>query len=208
MGGGVSGQVALRGTPATGGDDAQLQRLSVAPGVAPWVGARVGIPGSNEAGLAYTGRTIRADARHAFSLGAPTLSIGLGASAVVARRIAGGDDDDGSSVYGGGFDVPLLLGLKSRGDLYSFWFGPRAGLELLSGRVATAVNGEAPKLVDATGRHIFAGFLAGLRVGFRHVFVAIEVNGAYHRADGKFDGAPVGLYQFTVTPSGALEVTF
>src|SRR6185369_12120360 len=71
VGAGLSGQIALRVLPSVTAGEAELQRLTVAPGVAPWAGARVGIAGSNEAGLAYTGRSIRLDGRYAFSLGAP-----------------------------------------------------------------------------------------------------------------------------------------
>ena len=206
-GAGLSGQIALRDLPSLSEREGHLQRLSVAPGVAPWVGARVGLPSSNEAGLAYTGRSIRLDARHAFTLGATTLSVGLGASAIVARRV--GEATDGSSAYGGGFDIPILLGLASKGDLYAFWIGPRAGLELLSGRLAVGTGtGAAVTEVEATGRHVFAGLVSGIRVGFRHVYVAVEVNAAYHRSDGTFGGKPAGFDQLTITPSGALQISF
>lgn len=217
-GAGLSGQIALlapaAASPATNAanaakNGAQLEAIAVAPAVAPWVGARIGIQDDNEGGLAYSGRSIRIDGRHAFSLGgAPlplTLSIGLGASAVTARRL--GEPSDGSSVYGGGIDMPVLFGWKSTSDLYSIWLGPRAGIELLKGRLLEdSQNPES--LVDVTGRHIFAGFVAGVRVGFRHVHVALELSGAYHRADGSLAGAAVGLNQFTLTPAGALLTTF
>ena len=61
------------------------------PGISPWVSARVGLPHANEAGLTYTGRSLRLDGRHAFSLGgAWALSLGLGASAVAGFVIGGG----------------------------------------------------------------------------------------------------------------------
>jgi hypothetical protein len=207
-GAGLSGQLPLRkvavstSSPTLGGP---LQTLTVAPGVAPWVGARIGIPGSNEGGLTYSGRAIRLDGRHAFSLGAPTLSAGLGVSALMARRP--GEGNDPSSVYGIGFDLPLLLGFKSRSDLYSLWFGPRGGVELFSGRIAVGTD-KAAAPADVSGRHVHVGFLAGVRVGFRRVYVALEVDGSYHRADGTFSGSQASLSQFSITPSGALQLAF
>jgi hypothetical protein len=204
-GAGLSGQIALRSFPALKGvaTPVKLQQLTAAPGVAPWVSARIGIQGENEAGLTYTGRSLRLDGRHAFSLGAPTLSVGLGASALSAQRP--GEGADGSSVFGGGFDVPILFGARSASDLYSIWVGPRAGMEFLSGRVA--IDGMSP-LSNVTARHIFAGVLAGLKVGFRHVHAAIELDFTYHRADGVFAGAKVGLSQLALTPGGALLLSF
>ena len=96
-----------------------------------------------------------------------------------------------------------LLGLKSRGDLYSLWFGPRVGVEILSGRLQM---GES--LVDASARHFWGGLVAGMRVGFRHVHVAIELDVAYHRADGTFKGASASAEQLTLTPGGALVLSF
>jgi hypothetical protein len=204
-GAGLSGQIVLRPPPAANGvpTPAKLQQITAAPGVAPWVGARIGIRGDNEGGLTYTGRSVRLDGRHAFSLGTPTLSVGLGASALAAQRPGGGGD--GSSVFGGGFDVPILFGAKSASDLYSIWVGPRAGMEFLSGRVA--INSMSP-LSSVTARHIFAGVLAGIKVGFRHVHAAIELDFAYHRADGTFADGKVGLSQLTLTPGGALLLSF
>jgi hypothetical protein len=218
VGAGVSGQLALKPLPPESQANAQhvgsLQNLSVAPGVAPWVSGRVGIVGGNEAGLTYAGRELRLDARHAFSLGKVTLSAGLGASAVIARRP--GDGADGSGVFGGGADVPLLIGVKSTNDIYALWFGPRAGFEIISGRLQLAEA--ASSLFDISARHFYGGLVAGMRVGFRHVHAAIELNAAYHRADGSFKttgppGSPgtstsTSVQQITLTPAGALEISF
>jgi len=167
------------------------------------VGGRIGIQGDNEGGLTYTGRSLRLDGRHAFRLGGAALSLGLGASALAAMRP--GEDKAGSSVYGGGFDLPILFGARSASDLYSLWIGPRAGIEFLSGRV---VLPGTDTLTAVSGRHVSAGLVAGLKVGFRHVHAAIELDFAYHRADGTFAGAKVGLNQLSLTPGGALLLSF
>ncbi|AUX26648.1 hypothetical protein SOCEGT47_072180 [Sorangium cellulosum] len=196
------------GDPAEGAAERTLSELTAAPGVAPWVSARVGIDGDNEAGLTYTGRSVRLDGRHAFSLGKPTLSIGLGASALFASEPGA----DGSGVQGAGLDVPVLLGFQSDADLYAVWFGPRLGLELLGGEVrlpaADASTATRGPLVDASGRHLALGFVLGVRAGFRHVHVALEATATYHHARGELGGAPVAIDQGTIVPGGGLTVSF
>lgn len=197
VGAGLSGALNLSAAsdPVSGG---KLAELAAAPGIAPWVSGRFGIAGDNEAGLTYTGRSLRVDARHAFPLGtAAALSVGLGGSLISPLRPA--DDDGGSSVFGGGVDVPVLFGVHSKSDLYAFWIGPRGGFESMSGDVA---------LSRVSARHFFGGFVVGVRGGFRHVHVALELDGAYHRADGTLVGAPTGVSLFTLAPSGALLFSF
>jgi hypothetical protein len=211
IGAGMSGQFALvPRSPAPQGDKSasRLEELTVAAGVAPWVAGRVGIDGDNEAGLTYTARTVRIDARHAFALGVPTLSIGLGASAILADRPESGT---GSSVYGGGADLPILLGITSKSDVYSLWIGPRAGVELLSGRLDTTELTSAPvqqELIDARARHFYVGGVLGMRVGFRHVHVGLELGAAYHHASATFGDASLSINQATLTPAGALLISF
>ncbi|WP_438016447.1 hypothetical protein WMF18_37390 [Sorangium sp. So ce315] len=221
LGGGVSGEMLIAGAvaappdagasagPAATEDAARrkLSEIAVAPGVAPWVSGRVGIEGDNEAGLTYTGRALRLDGRHAFSLGEATaLSVGLGASAL----FAGGPGSEGSDVHGAGIDVPVLLGFRSDADLYALWFGPRLGLELLGGEVRLPAAGAATPgpLVDASGQHLRVGFVLGVRGGFRHVHVAVEATATYHHAAGEIAGAPVSIDQGTIVPGGGLTVTF
>lgn len=214
-GGGLSGQLALQPLRPTAAPSSKtqpsLQDLAVAPGVAPWVSGRVGVIGSNEGGLTYSGRAIRLDARHAFRLGKRSaLSVGLGANALLARRPAGAD---ASGVYGGGADVPVLIGARSASDIYAFWFGPRGGFEILAGRLQL---GDALSVFDVQAKHFYGGLTAGMRVGFRHVHLAVELNAAYHHADGTFrpSAMPTALptstnvQQISLTPAGALEITF
>jgi hypothetical protein len=216
LGAGLTGQVALRSTAPTDASPtsseasrtASLETLSVAPGVAPWVGGRVGITGDNEAGLTYSGRAIRIDGRHAWNLGAPTLSVGLGATAILAQRP--GQDPDRGSVYGGGLDLPVLIGVKSKNDLYALWFGPRGGFETMSGELAAppdpAVTG--PAFDDVSAQHYYVGLVLGLRAGFRHIHVAIELDGAFHYATGTLGTEELSLSQVTLAPGGALVISF
>jgi hypothetical protein len=222
VGAGVSGQVALLPLSAPAGASTQnptsLQNLTVSPGVAPWAAGRIGFEGSNEAGLTYSGRTLRLDGRHAFLLGKGNvaISVGLGASALMAERPG---SDQASGVFGGGADLPVLLGIRSTSDLYAFWFGPRGGFEILSGRTQITDSSAMPTLYDVSGKHFYAGLTLGARVGFRHVHLALEVNAAYHYADGSFQTSAVGMtpagpsasssvQQLSITPAGALVVNF
>jgi hypothetical protein len=223
VGAGVSGQLALAHLPADKlpldqQNRGTLQNLTVSPGVAPWGAGRVGIVGSNEAGLTYSGRSIRVDARHAFALGKAALSIGLGASGLLPQAPSNGN---ARGVWGGGADVPVLIGIRSTSDIVAFWFGPRGGFEIMTGQVQLSDFAGNTPLFDVDGKHFYVGLTAGIRVGFRHVHLAIELNGAYHAADGSFrPTSPAGVgvapapsssssvQQLSLTPAGALEVTF
>jgi hypothetical protein len=222
-GAGLSGQLALLPLSTAAGaaqNQASLQNLAVDPGVAPWAAGRIGFEGSNEGGLTYSGRTLRLDGRHAFLFGSDNraaISVGLGVSALMAERPGG--SDQASGVFGGGADLPVLIGIRSTGDLYAFWFGPRAGFEILSGRTQLTDSSGTATLYDVSGKHFYAGLTAGAWVGFRHVHLALELNAAYHYADGSFETSPVGttpagsptsssVQQIALTPAGAVVVNF
>lgn len=217
LGAGLTGQMALRSTTPPPGvfkspqeaRTATLESLSVAPGVAPWVSGRIGIQGDNEAGLTYSGRAIRIDGRHAWTLGAPTtLSVGLGATAILAQRP--GQDPDRGSVYGGGLDLPVLFGVRSKNDLYAVWFGPRGGFETMSGELAAPPDpsGTEPPFDDVSAQHYYVGLVFGLRAGFRHIHVALELDGAFHYATGTLGTEELSLSQVTLAPGGALVISF
>lgn len=207
-GAGLSGQVVLQDLPSAVGTDqanleTQLQNTTIAPAVAPWVSARVGVTGSNEVGLAYSGRSIRLDGRHSFQLNKKNslaLSAGLGGELLLIGRPRPGGQEP-QSLLGGGFDVPVLFGWRSTAGLYSAWIGPRPGFTLVQGVLAdgTAFSAQDGRL----------GFVAGLSVGFRQVHVAMELGGAFHFVDATVDKTQkVEFNQFTLTPAGGLVLTF
>lgn len=204
FGGGVSGRFALRSPPGSAGAtptvEERFHEVTVAPGIAPWVAGRVGIEGANEAGLTYTGRTARIDARHAFA-GSPTVSVGLGAHLVLFELKERWRHRN--PVLGGGADVPILVGWKSQNDIYALWVGPRAGFEMLDGTVFLL---DDP--IGVSGQHVFVGALAGLRAGFRHVHVVMELDAAYHRVGGTVAGVDTTLHLASLTPAGAVVVNF
>ncbi len=214
VGAGATGTIGTLSATVTSDSDRSepvLEDFAIAPGVAPWVSGRVGIPGENEAGVTYSGRAMRADIRHAFPVGDLHLSLGVGGSAVLPRERGGGDDL--GSVYGGGGDVPVLLGWVSDAELYSVWFGPRAGFEILGGSIVESEflpAGRPDVKVPFSGKHFFGGGLLGAKVGFRMFHVAIELDVSYHVADGTFGEGSLteaSVGQLVVSPAGALQLT-
>jgi len=214
MGAGVAGHVAALDAAQVSGDDTSepvLEDYAIAPGVAPWAAARIGIDGNNEAGITYAGRAFRLDIRHAFEIAPLHLSLGVGASALIPRPRGGGDDL--GSAYGAGVDVPILLGWVSDAELYSVWFGPRGGFEYLRGDVieSEVLNGGSDDTyLPFEGTHGSIGGLLGMKVGFRTFHVGLELNVAYHFVNGTFGDSPVqesSFGQLTVSPGGALLLT-
>lgn len=209
VGAGFSGRVAIAPSALSPEDtrDRALEEGAVAPGLAPWVGGRVGIGGDWEGGVTYTGRSARADIRHAFVFDDLALSVGLGASGLLPKR----DDDLRLRVGGFGFDVPVLFGWRSDADLYSLWIGPRGGAEYLNGQQEIGADPLEPDrflLDDVSGWHAFAGGVLGMRIGFRYVFAVLEVDGAMHWAGGSIGDEDVSVSQFAVEPGGAIVVKF
>ncbi len=177
-----------------------IAHVLFAPGLAPWVGARAGIGYDTEAGLTYTGRSARVDARHAFEWEAIAVSAGLGLSGVLSRRGFGGEDDptargqaipglDASGVSGWGADVPILVGWRSDPALMQIWGGVRGGYERVLGDVILRVDPD-PSLEQTASfdasRWYGAG-LIGLMVSIDPVWVAVELSTAFGRAEGELD---------------------
>lgn len=192
-----------------------LVAANVAPGLAPFVAARVGVGGSFEGGLSYTGRSVRADMRRSFDAKNWSLSLGLGASAALYGRQAGSDlpKVDLQSLHGYGLDLPVLGGWQSDGGLYMVWLGARAGFER---DVIEAVSTEpkevnpttlyGPPRLDAT--RWYAGPVIGAATGFRHVHVALELGATYNSVSGSYAGTNVSVSGLALTPATALWWTF
>jgi hypothetical protein len=176
---------------------------ALAPRVAPWVNARVGFGGQSEAGLTYSGRAVRLDARRAFEDGAVALSVGAGASAVL-RGTDGQRETTGTSStwgpWGYGFDLPVVAGWRSAAGVVSVWGGVRGGFEKL-----TADNSSA---IELDLRRWYGGAIAGFGLGFRHVQAALELDAYYQGVSGSFAGDEVRLQGVTLTPGAGLIFTF
>ena len=187
-----------------------LVAASVAPGLAPYVGARVGIGFESEGGLAYTGRAARVDVRHAFTLSDRwTLSVGVGGSGALYDHTSGQvlPNVALNDLTGWGADVPVLLGYSSEGDLYSLWFGPRAGWEHVTIQLATSEPGSTPlgaPPIPLAATRFWGGAVLGAAVGFRHVHVAVELDASYANVTGSYGGTSAQVAGVTLAPASAL----
>jgi hypothetical protein len=187
-----------------------LVAASVAPGIAPLIGARVGLEHHLEGGLAYTGRGARADARYGFNFSrGGSLSVGLVGSAA----FYGHQDTttlpnvDLGQLHGWGVDVPLVLGWESEAGLYMAWVGVRGGWE---GVDISEVRSEPKDVtigvppIGLSAARLWAGGLIGVATGFRHVHVAMELDVAYQHVSGTYNATGVSVDGLTLTPGSAL----
>jgi hypothetical protein len=177
--------------------EAAMIEASAAPGVAPWVGARVGVGATSEAGLVYSGRALRLDGRHAFESREVALSLGAGLSAVFAE---GRDDPP----FGFGLDVPVLVGYRSDASLVQAWVGLRGGYESISGSLDPDELGRFERH-EFDAQRLYGGGLFGLAVGVHPLRVAVELGLSYFEVSGSTPASPETKAQgLALTPAGAL----
>jgi hypothetical protein len=195
------------------------------PGISPWISARVGLPSATEAGLTYTGRSLRLDGRHVLALGSEwALSLGLGASAVLlhpdASTPASAPTDGtaasaefGLDANGWGGDLPVLVGYQPIDGFVDVWMGARTGFEHVSGELRASENDPASPRFDASGNRLWAGALAGVSLGVPPIWLRFELAGTFHRLTGKLtspDGQPplsfgeLDTTGWSLAPSGAI----
>jgi hypothetical protein len=203
-----------------------IARFATAPGVAPFVAARAGLGRHNEAGLTYSGRSVRLDARHAFEWPSFALSLGAAGSAVLARP---GDEperhvgdqpgaDTGlltaslTSVGGYGFELPLVFGYRSDADVVRAWVGARLGMEHDGYDVSLLERPDTALATTGQATRIWGGGLFGFSVGFDPIEVRAELDAAYERAHGKLrlmDGdLAVDVAGWSLTPGMAISAKF
>lgn len=176
-----------------------LTRALLAPGLSPWVAARVGLPWRAEAGLTYTGRSLRLDGRHVLPLGeAWALSLGLGASALLLAPDSSELADDGSpaeapelEASGWGADIPVIIGYEAVNGFLDVWAGARAGFERLEGHVLSPGTDPTARRIDAEGQHWWGGALAGFSLGVPPLWLRFELAVASHRVTGQLTGETV-----------------
>jgi hypothetical protein len=193
-----------------------LIAAALAPGLAPYVSARGGIGAQFEAGIIYSGRAARVDARRSWNWDDVSLSLGIGFSYIFYGN--GGDSSalpyvDLNSIHGYGGDIPILIGWQSSARLFMAWAGVRGGWEnaTISALSSTpqASAGAAPNTqVELTGTRFYAGGLAGIAAGFRHIHVALEVDASYETVSGNYVSTPVTVSGLTLAPGGALWIDF
>jgi len=205
-----------------------IARFAVAPGLAPFVAARVGLGRHNEAGLAYTGRGVRLDVRHAFEWPSFALSFGAAGSAALARpgnepeRHIGDADEPGAdtglrtakltSVRGYGFELPLVFGYRSDADVVRAWVGARLGLEHDGFDVTLVERPDTALATTGQATRFWGGGLVGFSVGLNPIEVRAELDAAYERAHGNLqllDGAlSAEVAGWSLTPAMAISAKF
>lgn len=203
-----------------------LSRLAVAPGVAPFVAARVGLGHHNEAGLSYTGRAFRIDGRHAFEWPKLALSVGAMATGALARpnkqppndvRDEPGADPGLSdvtiaSLNGYGLEVPVLFGYRSDADVVKLWTGLRAGFERDSANVSLVVAPDTQLASRAGATRWWGGGLVGFSVGLAPLEVRVEIDAAYESVHGYLEtqaGERSGdVAGWSLTPAMAISAKF
>jgi hypothetical protein len=204
-----------------------LTQALIGPGISPWVSARVGLPHSLEAGLTYTGRSLRLDGRHVIPWGDEwALSVGLGASVVLLDPDSTGLDEPpeanpdtaaefGLDASGWGGDLPVVVGYRF-GNFAELWFGVRTGFEHISGQLLSNIDDPASPRYDASGNRFWGGALTGFALGIPPVWLRFELAGTYHHITGSVSDPasslpPLGEVEasaWTLAPGGAIVGKF
>jgi hypothetical protein len=200
-----------------------LSRIAVAPGVAPFAAARVGLGHHNEAGISYTGRSFRVDGRHAFEWPTLALSVGASATGALARPGDGPERQVGdmpkaggglrtlnvTSLTGYGLELPLLFGYRSSADVVKLWTGLRAGFERDSANLRLVVSPDTALATSGNATRLWGGGLVGFSVGLAPIEVRVELDAAYQTvhgslltADGKLSADVAG---WSLTPAMAIS---
>jgi len=202
------------GVPSQPGTDptytkGALVAASIGPGLAPLGAARVGVGAQVEGGIIYTGRALRLDVRRSFDLSSHwALSVGAGGSAALYGHQNGVllPNVDLGELHGWGADVPVIVGFESEGGLYMAWAGARGGWEHVDvsevSSQSTVTLGPAP--ISLSGTRFWGGGLLGFAVGFRHIYVAVELDASYANVSGDYNDAHAQVSGITLAPSSAL----
>lgn len=190
-----------------------LVAAAVAPGLAPFVAARVGTGQRYEGGISYSGRGARIDMRRSYDRDAFSLSIGVGGSFLFYGRQFGDPlpNVDLGQLRGYGLDVPILAGWESAAGIYQLWIGVRGGgehvsIEELRSEPKSPGLGTPPISLSATRYH--AGGLVGFAIGFRHVHIALELDVAYQHLDGSYNSTQASVDGVALVPASAIWWTF
>ncbi|HKO50073.1 MAG TPA: hypothetical protein VJV79_20220 [Polyangiaceae bacterium] len=197
------------GTPPEKAARGALVRLAEGPAVAAFAAARIGIPGTNEAGLSYSGHALRGDLRHAFEWGHSALSAGLGLTGHFGQSTAHlPPGADLSGTRGVGVDLPLLLGYRSDADLISVWGGLRGSFDRWSGTVSL----DSTPAYELEASRMALGPIVGLSLGLPPFWVSAELELDYAHVAGSLDRPGLRhdaqLSGWSARPAGALVAKF
>jgi hypothetical protein len=200
-----------------------LTRFAVAPGVAPFAAARVGLGQHNEAGLSYLGRGLRLDGRHAFEWPSVALSVGLAGTGVLsragdkpARGVEGQDfglrSVDVTSLSGYGFELPVVVGYRSSADVVLLWAGLRAGVERDAFDLVLVVTPDEQLGTSGSATRYWAGGLIGFAIGLKPIQVRVELDAAYESVHGNLvtggGELTADVAGLSLTPAMAISAKF
>jgi hypothetical protein len=191
--------------------DGAVALASLAPAVAPFVAARVGVGQRFEAGLAYTGRAFRADVRRSFDSKHTSFSVGLAGSTVV---LSGSNEQtlrgaNFAGLRGYGVEAPVLLGWHSDADVYWAWAGARVGYETVRVEpLSSEPRAASADAITLVASRFYAGPVAGLAVGLRRLHVGFELAGAFNAVNGRMGQRSGSFTAFSLTPATSLLWTF
>ncbi len=207
-----------------------VAQTTAAPGLAPWIGARGGLGRGYELGLVSSGRTLRADGRHAFAADSTALSLGLGVSSQLGAPgdelgVAGAIDDvEARGLVSLAVEVPVLVGYRSSANVVSLWAGLRPGLEAMRLELELGSVDGVARETTVHARRLWVDGVLGAMVGVRPLWVAVELDVGRTWGSGRWDplapasgGAaaaaleggesdPIGA--FTLTPAAVLVGRF
>lgn len=202
-----------------------FQNAQVAPGLAPWVGASVGLGSGNDGGLTYTGRSLRIGFRHVFDWDRYGLSAGLGLSSIATRSGAATADASGEGLSSGGVDwsarglgadLPVVFGWAARAEVVALWVGARVGFESLYGELPFASGGLESE-AEADLQRWYGGGLLGFSAGIEPIWVRVELDASFSSgrgeatlpwADAEQERVSERVSAVALTPAGAIFVRF
>ena len=202
---------------------ATLAAALYSSGLFPWASMRLGLGHQSEAGLAYTGRRVRLDARHAWLRGPWAVSLGAGAGLGLARATA--SDGNGTSAFGSAepvagldtsstravaVDAPLLVGWRSTADIARVWLGLRPVYEHVYGSLSFTQASSVTR-ANLNANALSVNGLFGLAMGLRPVYLALEfsmggshAHGSLSGSSGNFAEGSATMSAITLTPAAAL----
>jgi hypothetical protein len=106
-------------------------------------------------------------------------------------------------------DVPLLVGTSN--DWFRVWGGPKVVLSRFDVAMRLELGAAAPKLATFEGKGLYVGGVGGVALGYRHVFVALELalmwlsgSATMTATDLMIAGRSVGIDGVVVYPSFGL----
>jgi hypothetical protein len=167
-------------------------------GVAPGAAFRYGVADHTDLGLTVAGPLARLDVRQELILADDLVPIALvvGAGPYVGWL---GSETDGEGGMRIGGDVPVLIGIDALSFL-QVWIGARVGVEHAFGDLEVAGVIES---ASATGFRI--GGVFGLAIGFRHLWVMLELTGGWETWSGDLGATQLDVSGAVLVPAFALR---